>query len=433
MLTDQDLELRLTEAFRATAGPAAGQTAAAGTTGPAGPATGQARRGSIDAAGLFRRGVARRRRQVAVRAAGAVAAAALVAGGLGGYLAAGPGAPGGRVAARGHGFAAPGLLLDAAVARPQAAAVADAGMPRYYVIADHGRPDAEVRASATGRLLATIPLPAGIDPKLSQIAAGPGGRTFVLALFTFPRTRFYLLSLGPGGRSGRLSALPVPALPAGEYADGLAVSPGGGRLAVAIQRDGGQRGAIEIATLPPGPAGTAVVRIWAPQRPGWPGQLSWAGHGRELGFFWQDDKPATASASGLWVLDTPGGRPGPARRILPAWVGGDTVESALLDPGGSTATAAVSYDGTQHVGRGTVTGGIVRISLRTGRPVSTLLAGHAAYSPDAGWHITGCQLATPDTSGRHLLVSCDRFGRLDLARFTPLPGAAAQTAVDAAW
>jgi hypothetical protein len=35
--------------------------------------------------------------------------------------------------------------------------------------------------------------------------------------------------------------------------------------------------------------------------------------------------------------------------------------------------------------------------------------------------------------GRHLLVSCDSFGRLDRARFTALPGAAAQTGVAAAW
>ena len=35
--------------------------------------------------------------------------------------------------------------------------------------------------------------------------------------------------------------------------------------------------------------------------------------------------------------------------------------------------------------------------------------------------------------GSHLLVSCDRFGRLDHGRFTPLPGAAPQTAVAAAW
>ena len=98
--------------------------------------------------------------------------------------------------------------------------------------------------------------------------------------------------------------------------------------------------------------------------------------------------------------------------------------------------AAVNYNGTAHVGRGTVVGGIVELSAQTGRPLRTLLAEHAAYSADPGdpgRYITACQLAAADRTGRHLLVSCDRFGRLDRGRFTPLPGAAPQSAVTAAW
>ena len=63
-------------------------------------------------------------------------------------------------------------------------------------------------------------------------------------------------------------------------------------------------------------------------------------------------------------------------------------------------------------------------------------AEHAAYSADpgnAGWSITSCQLAAVDRTGSPLLVSCDRFGRLDRGRVTPLPGAAPQTAIAAAW
>jgi hypothetical protein len=88
--------------------------------------------------------------------------------------------------------------------------------------------------------------------------------------------------------------------------------------------------------------------------------------------------------------------------------------------------ASVTYAGAGHVGRGTVVGGIAELSARTGRPLRTLLAEHAA-PPDPGhpgWSITPCALIAADATGHHLLVSCDTFGRLDHARFTALPGAA---------
>jgi hypothetical protein len=406
MLSDHDLQARLAEAFHQQADPVAGD--------------------AIDAAGIFRRGVRRRRRRMAAGVASVMAAAVLVAGVWVTRAGAPPTAPG-------PGSRPPGLLLEAAVVRPPRPPAAEAGMPPYYVIANHGRPVAEVRSSKTGKILDAVPLPAGIDPKLSQIAGAGDGRTFVLSLFSFPRTRFYLLRVATGGHSARLTSLPVHPLPAGQYADAIAVSPGGGKLALAVQLSGGRRGAVEVATL-----ATGVVRRWSSAGPGWPTQLSWAGNGHELGFFWQADGQAQRSAAGLWVLDTTaaGTTLASARRILPAHVGGDAVQSALLSPGGGTAVASVTYDGTAHLGRGAVAGGIVEVSTRTGRPLRTLLAEHAAYAPDPadpGWYVTPCQLSAVDATGSHLLVSCDSFGRLDRARFTTLPGAAPQTGVAAAW
>jgi hypothetical protein len=121
------------------------------------------------------------------------------------------------------------------------------------------------------------------------------------------------------------------------------------------------------------------------------------------------------------------------RRILPQTVGPDEVQSALLTPDAHSIIASVTYNGTRQVSHGTVVGGIVEISAQTGRPLRTLLAERAAYSVDAGWYITSCLLASIDTTGNHLLVSCARFGRLDRGRFTALPGAAPQTAVATAW
>ena len=378
---------------------------------------------TVDPVGIFARGVRARRRHVAVRTAAASIGAALVAVVLAVNLSAGPGP---LVAER-----PPGVLLAAAVVSPPPPGAAGAGMPRYYVTMDHFRPVAEVRDSATGKVLSTVALPRRIDPKMSQIAAAGDGRRFALALFSFPRTRFYWLRVSAGGGSARLTPLNAAPLPVGDAAAGIAVSPNGSKLAVAIQLSGGQRGAVEVVSL-----ATGTARTWTTGSPGYPAGVSWA-DGRRLGFFWAGSGAAPQRGSGLWELDTAAAGHAllSGRRILPLVTGGDTVQDAQLTTAG-TVIAAVTYNGTAHVARGTVVGGIVELSAGTGRPLRTLLAEHAAYAADPGhqgWYIGSCLLAAADRTGAHLLVSCDRFGRLDRGRFTPLPGAAPQSAVAAAW
>jgi hypothetical protein len=402
MLTDHDLTRELAAAFHDRADPVT--------------------RTTVNPAGIFPRVVQARRRRTAMRVAPVGAVAALAATVLAVNLTSGPGP---AIAER-----PPGLLLAAAVISPPPASAAVAGMPRYYVTVDHFRPVAEIRATATGKILSTVPLPRRIDPKLSQVAAAGDGRGFALALFSIPRTRFYWLRVSADGRSARLTALTATPLPPGEHADGIALSPGGSRLAVAIQRSGGQHGAVEVVSL-----ATGAARTWTTGRPGFPVGVSWADD-RRLGLFWSGAGAAQGS-SGLWELDSvaPGHALLSGRRVLPEVTGGDTVQYAQLTTAG-TAIAAVTYNGTTHVGRGTVVGGIVELSAQTGRPLRTLLAERAAHAADPGrpgWYIGSCLLAAADRTGGHLLVSCDRFGRLDRGRFTPLPGAAPQTAIAAAW
>jgi hypothetical protein len=409
LLTDDDLQTELAAAFRDRAAPAA--------------------RAAVDPAGIFRRAAHRnRRRRMAVSAASALAVVAVA----GAFVVSQVGQ-----SALSPADQPPGLLLDAAVAAPPSPPAAVSGMPRYYVTADHGRPAAQIRDSLTGKTLRVVPLPGGIDPKMSQVAAAGNDHTFVFALFSFPRTRFYLMRVAAGGRSARLAPLAIPPLPAGAVADGLAVSADGRSLAVSVQFSGGQHGAVEVVSL-----ATGARRMWTTARAGLPGDLSWADGGRELGFFWQDGSHASGSPqtshSGLWLLNTtaPGNNLMSGRRILPAHVGSDDVQSAMLTPDGTKVIASVNYTGTGSVGRGTVVGGIAELSARTGRPLRTLLAEHAAYSADPGqqgWYITPCALVAPDATGNHLLVSCDSFGRLDHGRFTHLPGAAPQSAIAAAW
>ena len=403
MLTDHDLTKELAAAFHDRADPVT--------------------RTTVDPAGIFPRGVQARRRRTAVRAAPVAAVAALASTILAVNLTAGPGP--------GVAEPPPGRLLAAAVIIPPPANTAVAGMPRFYVTVDHFRPVAKVRASATGKVLTTVSLPSRIDPKMSLVAAAGDGRGFALALAQGPRTRFYWLRVSADGSSARLTALAAAALPPGESADGIAVSPSGSRLAVAIQRSGVvEHGAVEVVSL-----ATGTARTWTTGRRGFPADVSWA-DGRRLGFFWVGTG-AAQSSSGLWELDTaaPGHDLLSGRRVLPEVTGGDTVQDAQFTTAG-TVIASVTYTGTAHVSRGTVVGGIVELSAGTGRPLRTLLAEHAAYSADpgnAGWYITSCELAAVDRTGSHLLVSCDRFGRLDRGRFTPLPGGAPQTAIAAAW
>jgi hypothetical protein len=408
MLTDHDLQTELAAAFREQADPVT--------------------RAAVDSAGIFRRAVRSRRRRVAARAASVLAVVAVAAG-----ASVVSRIPRPELSPAGQ---PPGFLLEATVAAPPPARAAVSGMPRYYATADHGHPVAEVRDSASGKALGVVPLPGGIDPKLSQVAAG-NDHTFVLALFAFPRTRFYLMHVAAGGRSARLVSLAIPPLPVGAVADAIAVSADGRKLAASVQFSGGQRGAVEVVSL-----ATGAVRRWTTGRAGMPSDLSWADDGRELGFFWQDAGPGSGSPrtsrSGLWLLDTsaPGDNLMSGRRILAAHVGSDTVQSAVLTPNGSRVIASVVYAGVDHVNRGTVVGGVVELSARTGRPLRTLLAERAAHSADPGnpgWYITPPILVAADATGNHLLVSGDRFGRLDHGRFTALPAVAPQSAIAAAW
>jgi hypothetical protein len=398
MLTDDDLLRELSAAFHEQADPIA--------------------RTALQPETLFRQAMRHRRRRAAARAWPVVAAAAAVV-----VIVSVITLPGRPVTT-----ASPaGVLLAAAVTTAPPAAAAARGMPPFYVVASHNRPVAVVRASAAGQQVSTIPLPSGTDPKLTQVTAAGDDRMFVLALFSVSGgTRFYVLRITAHGQAAGLTRLAIPPLPPREVADAIALTPDGTRLAVAIQSTRGQ-GQVEVITLASG-----AVRRWTTTRGGLPEDLSWDAAGRRLAFFWTG---TAASTDGLWLLDTHGPGTGllSGQRLLPQTVGPDEVQSALITPNGRTIIASVTYHGTTHVSQGTVIGGIVAISAQTGRPLHTLLAERAAHSTDAAWYITSCLLPSIDRTGHHLLVSCDRFGRLDRGRFTPLAGAAPQTAVVAAW
>jgi WD40-like Beta Propeller Repeat len=160
---------------------------------------------------------------------------------------------------------------------------------------------AVVRATATGAVLATIRPPAPYRT-FGQVAAAGDGHTFVLAAGTWQVThraggtfvntgpaRFFLLRISPHGLPGRLTPLPIPREPARAQISGIALSPDGSKLAIALRggRGGGPGPEIQVFTL-----ATGAERVWT-----WPGGgpitnnaggmgsvLSWAADDKTLAF-----------------------------------------------------------------------------------------------------------------------------------------------------
>ena len=414
MLTEDDLAAKVAQAF--------GEQASRRT-----PA-------AIDAAEIFRRGRRRRHRQLASGAVSVTAVAGLVIGLLitgSGRTAPTPVAqsPTHRASATPTNSTRPkpgrlpgNTLLDAAVAPMLSAAAADAGMPRYYVLSpDSGAGTVlQVRDSATGKVISTIRPPAACDMKTYTVAAAGNDRDFVAGCDTRESTVFYRLRITSRGAVSSLTPLAIPS-PSGSFLSDMALTADGSKLAVSFSGSGKQ-GELEVVTL-----ATGAVRTWA----GGASSLSWAAHGTELGFF------SGQLAGGLHVLDVdaPGDNLAKARLILPRKVGSDFVADAILKPDGTAAIAAVGYQlpMNAHLTPDSVVGGIVEISVRTGKPVRTLLVQHPADEKVGGIFLTDCQLGSIDATGSHLLLSCNQFGRLDRSRFTALPGVPDVTYFSAAW
>jgi hypothetical protein len=315
-----------------------------------------------------------------------------------------------------------------------AAGTSAQGMPRYYVTnpARPPRPPAGRHDSLTGRPLSWVAIPGRVAP---SITAAHNDRVFVIdAVRIFPHrepaTVLYLLRVTAGGRRATLTRLPVRATSPGsaDLVDGLALSPDGARLAVALQvptTGFHPRGEIVVFSLTGGPA-----RTWtAPGDNALPWDPAWTGS-EQLSFLWQDHirGPATnfTARTQVRVLDTAA----PGRNVLSARVlaagGGKLgfIQTAFAAPRRGPIIAS-AFRNSPAAGRsGTATVRLVALSARTGQVIKVLAARTVRYRGlrQQNQADGSCQVLGLDATGQHALVDCPGFSRLDHGRLTRLPG-----------
>jgi hypothetical protein len=330
-----------------------------------------------------------------------------------------------------------------------------ASVPKFYVAMTPGgmgrNNRAQVRATASGAVLATVAAPAPYNT-FSWVTAAADDRTFVLAAQQWTPippgsagasiekrdndtpTKFFVLRLSSDGRTAGLSALPVPVQPGSVWIDGIALSPDGSKLAVAVNSNGATapdvNPAIAVYTVATGarkqwvwPGGAVIGN----QKP-WGSPLSWTADGRTLAF---QIVPANGTIE-VRLLDTdaPGG-------IMPSrlgveWAGGDvTGADGVVISSGSRAkpanslrgfNALITPDGTKIVclTTGTTVNGVTEFDASTAQVVSDT-------------YPQGTDVLWTNASGSTLIVSnASTTGVLAGGHFTPLPNAS-DVGIMSAW
>ena len=302
---------------------------------------------------------------------------------------------------------------------------------------------AVVRATASGTVLATLTPPRGYS-SFTWVSAAADGRTFVLAAHgpgpaTAPRrardrTAFFLLRLDPPAGTARLAPLPVPPQPdpprLGDPISGIALSPDGSELAVAMGTQSGASG-LKLFDLRSG-----SVRVWRGTRRAHvhgyiaadelgANPLSWTADGRTIAVDeWVGNTinvrllDTTAAGSNLWSSRI-------AARFAD-WPSGSVAGSAIITPDGTKIIAmAVARNATQIR--------VNEFSASTGKALGTTVRLRYRRGAITGWP----NVLWSDPSGSTLIVKTTRLGIgpsknggltaraigiVSRGRFTPLPG-----------
>jgi hypothetical protein len=348
----------------------------------------------------------RRRRRIAVAVLGAVAVAA-------GGLAAAGGFTGSIPAATGHSRTA------GAIAEPS-------GPPAYFMDAtnmggDYSSP--EIRASATGKLVA--PTPVGSDPRLDDYdppygLAATGPNSFVVGLMTPSdcSTQFFRLQINDRGQPGTLARV-GPTLP-GELTS-MAASAGGGLIAYSINGAGCPKAGhgTSLGVFDPSNGRT---RQWT-DAPKYMTQLSMSANGRLLAFTQTLTKPAPGSGDNgfeitgyqvrVLATDAATGPVAGRSRVAASISAQDSqlaAQTVLLSPTGTSFYLCTEPFVLPKRGDNKITDSakIVAYRTATGNAVGVLAAWTASYPAPTGSYYpplaVSCSSMALDPSGRFLLV-----------------------------
>ena len=319
--------------------------------------------------------------------------------------------------------------------RPQPGSVL--GVPAYYVAltSPNGHPPgvppeattATIRATATGKVLATVAVPRPYG-NFTAVAAAADDRTFVLvaeegkvagpALRPVPAARFFVLHLDPASSTAagqvRLQALPASYVPAGTMVEGLALSADGTSLAAVI-------GDFAVNKLYVYHLTTGERHVWSASRgvgfgagDSDPGILSWAADGKTLAFLFIESDHGSQNGVRLLNTSSPGTSLLADSKLIGARNSPPTGSEAVLTPDGRTIfTVQALFSATaQNRQR------LVSFSAATGKLTAVLNQVSLRANLE--------QIQWTNASGSQVLISGPQdtgggAGVLRGGRYTPIP------------
>jgi hypothetical protein len=342
---------------------------------------------------------------------------------------------------------------------PPVSGSAQASLPRFYVTtssAPGGRGiQAVVRASASGRVTGTVPVPSAIPVEWADsggtfVTAAADDRSFIIGVQGGQGPtkigldlRLFRFAISAAGKPGHLTEL-APAPMRNETTEGIALSPDGKLLAVSLMNDSSPDpvGAIQVLNL-----ATGAIRTWtAPARSVYiPGPPSWADGSRVIAFTWlrSTQSGLMSAPRGIRLLDTaaPGDNLVAGTVIVPRGVvAAGSIVSALITPDGRHVIVVTWRDLTPRASTHTVVVQFAELQASTGRLVRLLRTERARYDQVSVVTVEdSLGVLSLGSHGRYALVQGVKFGWLDVGgpdpgRFTPLPAVPAGQYVNfAAW
>ncbi len=293
------------------------------------------------------------------------------------------------------------------------------GIPRYYADMDfHGQ--AVVRATATGAVTDTVPVPRLADAPDGNITAAANGVFFVAAFTSQSQERIYRFEVTSTGKVSGFAPVPGGGGLSSQVA-AMAASPDGSELAISAEPS--PVSAAEIVVINTA-TGTRSVWQGGLARRGYRGvdisSLSWTSNQQELVFTAQWCRPFEVNSQVCEKAAKGGRRAAEVRALNPAARGGRLdsgrlllrqsarypyIASALISPDGTTITALVLHGPVWVPSPGTVPGhlSVVQFSAATGRQLRVLY--QRLTGPTFAWYLS------PDASARQwLLDGVDVYG-----------------------